>query len=175
MATLEKLYQGLRLRINREKSAVASARERKFLGYRFWAGSKGRVHPSIAPQSIQRMKQRVRTITGRSCGRSVAQVVGELRLFLRGWKEYFRLAGNKKLREELDGWIRRRLRMIYLKQWKQGKTWYRELVARGLSSKAAASIAGASRSYWRMATSSGVKIALPNSTFAAMGLPSLMT
>ena len=173
MATLGKLYNRLRLRMNREKSAVALSWERKFLGYRFWIGTKGQVNPSIAPQSVQRMKDRVREVTGRNGGRSVEQVVAELSLYLRGWKEYFRLSRGNKLREELDGWIRRRLRMIYLKQWKRGRTWYRELVARGLSSNAAASIAGAPRSYWRMAGSSGVSIALPNSTFAAMGLISL--
>jgi group II intron reverse transcriptase/maturase len=173
MATLGKLYNRLRLRMNREKSAVALSWERKFLGYRFWIGTKGQVNPSIAPQSVQRMKDRVRQVTGRNGGRSVEQVVAELSLYLRGWKECFRLSRGNKLREELDGWIRRRLRMIYLKQWKRGRTWYRELVARGLSSNAAASIAGAPRSYWRMAGSSGVSIALPNSTFAAMGLISL--
>ncbi len=173
MATLEKLYTRLKLRMNREKSAVALAWERKFLGYRFWIGSKSRVYPTVAPESVKRLKERIRQITRRTCGRSVKQVVEELTLYLRGWKEYFRLAENATLRRDLDSWIRRRLRMIYLKQWKRGTAWYRELVARGLPSHAAASIAGASRSYWRMAGTTGVAVALPSSLFASLGLPQL--
>lgn len=173
MATLESLYRGLRLRINREKSAVALAWERKLLGYSFWIGTKRRIYPRIAAQSVKRFKERVRQLTHRTCGKSVEQVVEKLGNYLRGWKEYFRLAQNRQLREELDGWIRRRLRMLCLKQWKRGKTWFRELVARGLSPRAAASIAGASRSYWRMAGTSGIAIALPNSYFAHLGLPRL--
>ncbi len=173
MATLEKLYSRLRLRMNREKSAVGLAWERKFLGYSFWIGSKQRIYPRIAPQSVERMKQRVRYLTRRTCGRSIEQVVESLVEYLRGWKEYFRLAGNRQLRQELDGWIRRRLRMLCLKQWKRGKTWYRELVARGFSSKAAASIASGAHRYWYMAGTSGGSIALPNSYFASLGLPRL--
>lgn len=173
MATLEKLYSRLRLRMNRKKSAVALAWERKFLGYSFWVGKKGRIYPRIAPQSVERFRVRVRQLTRRSCGRSAEQVVSKLTEYLRGWKEYFHLAGNRKLRNELDGWIRRRLRMLYLKQWKRSATWYRELVARGLSPSAAASISGSSKSYWFMAGTSGVSIALPNSHFASMGLPRL--
>jgi RNA-directed DNA polymerase len=170
MATLEKLYGKLRLKINREKSAVARAWERKFLGYSFWVGAKSRIHPRIAPESVKRLKARVRDLTSRTCGKSLRRVIEELSIYLRGWKEYFRMAENRKLREELDGWIRRRLRMLCLKQWKNGKTWYRELVARGLSPGAAASISGSPRSYWFMSGTSGVSIALPNTYFASQGL-----
>jgi group II intron reverse transcriptase/maturase len=173
MAMLERLYSRLRLRINREKSAVALAWERKLLGYSFWVGTQQRIYPRIAGQSVKRLKERVRQLAHRTCGQSVEQVVERLGIYLRGWKEYFRLAQNRTLRDELDGWIRRRLRMLCLKQWKRGKTWFRELVARGLSPRAAASIASQSRCYWRMAGSSGVAIALPNSYFAQLGLPRL--
>lgn len=173
METLEKLYKALRLRINAEKSAVALAWERKLLGYSFWIGGKSRIYPRIAAQSVKKMKEHVRTLTQRTCGKSIEQVVGELTLFLRGWKEYFRLAENRKLRDELDSWIRRRLRMLCLKQWKRGTTCYRELVARGLSSKVAAQTAGCWRRHWKTAGTSGMSIALPNSYFASLGLPRL--
>lgn len=65
--------------------------------------------------------------------------------------------------------------MLQLKQWKRGTTCYRELVARGLSSKAAASIASVCRSYWRMAGTSGMSIAFPISYFDALGLTRLAT
>ncbi|MCM2321778.1 MAG: group II intron reverse transcriptase/maturase [Oligoflexia bacterium] len=173
MQTMGKLMGNLRLRINRDKSAVARATERKFLGYRLWIGPGRLVKRSVAPQAAAKFKQRVRELTGRSRGRSTEQTVGELGQYLRGWKSYFSLADTARIFLELDGWIRRRLRMTYLKQWKRGKTWYRELTARGLSQHAAASIASHSRGYWAMAGSSGLKIAFPNSHFDSLGLPQL--
>jgi RNA-directed DNA polymerase len=172
MVVLEKLFTGLRLKINREKSAVARAWERKILGYRFWISVKG-VQKAAAKSSIEKLRSKVRDLTSRTSGRSVETTIGELSRYLRGWKEYFRLADTPKVFRELDSWIRRRLRMIYLKQWKRGKTWYRELVARGLPQQAAASIAATSRSYWRMAASSGVSQALPTRHFVKLGLITL--
>ena len=169
---LERLFSRLRLKINREKSAVARAWERKILGYRFWNSPKG-IQRAAAKPSIERFKERVRELTSRTNGQDIKTTIGKLSEYLRGWKEYFRLADTPRIFQDLDAWIRRRLRMIYLKQWKRGKTWYRELVARGLSPSAAASIAACSRSYWRMAASSGVSIALPNQHFTSLGLISL--
>jgi len=173
MRTMEKLMGRLRLRINRDKSAVARATERKFLGYRLWTGPGRLVKRSVSPQALEKFKQRVRQLTGRSRGRSVEQTVEELGQYLRGWKNYFSLADTPRIFAELDAWIRRRLRMAYLKQWKRGKTWYRELTARGLPRHAAASIASRPRGYWAMAGTSGLKLAFPNSHFDSLGLPQL--
>lgn len=173
MATLEKIMGKLKLRINREKSAVARATERKFLGYRLWIGPKRVVKRSVAPQAITKFRSRVRQLTSRTGGRSMEQVVERLDAYLVGWKNYFRLADTPGIFAELDSWIRRRLRMIYLKQWKRVSTCRRELVARGLPLTAAASIARLRRCYWRMAGTSGMNIALPNSAFDALGLTRL--
>jgi RNA-directed DNA polymerase len=87
------------------------------------------------------MKQQVRFITRRSGGRSIEQVCERLGGYLRGWKEYFRLANTPRIFADLDEWIRHRLRAIHLKHWKRGKTIYRELRARGLPEAAAATVA----------------------------------
>ena len=87
----------------------------------------------LSRKTLDRMRDRVRRTTRRVCGRSMAQVVGELRSFLLGWRGYFRLADTPRKMDELDGWIRRRLRALQLKQWKRGKTAYRELRNRGAS------------------------------------------
>lgn len=170
MQTMVKLMGNLKLKINPTKSAVAKAWERKFLGYQLWIGPKRLVKRKVASQALTKFKERVRELTSRNCGRSQEQVVKDLNVYLRGWKEYFRLADTPGIFSDLDSWIRRRLRMLRLKQWKRGTTCYRELTARGLSSNAAASISSRQRSYWRMAGTSGMNIAFPNSYFDAMGL-----
>ena len=90
-----------------------------------------------------------------------------------GWKNYFQLADTPGVFSDLDSWIRRRLRMIYLKQWKQVSTCRRELIARGLSPKAAAVISRLRHCYWRIAGSSWLSYALPNAYFDSLGLTRL--
>jgi len=85
MQTLRRLYARLRLRINESKSAVAYVRNRKFLGYTFWVAPKGEVKRRVASKSLEAMKARVRQLTRRSRGRSVAQVCEDLRVYLTGW------------------------------------------------------------------------------------------
>ena len=85
----------------------------------------------VADKALEAMKERVRRLTRRICGRSLGKVAQDLRAYLLGWKGYFRLADTPKVFRELDEWIRHRLRAIQLKQWKRGRTVYRELVARG--------------------------------------------
>ena len=173
MLTMERIMGKLKLKINREKSAVAYFTKRKFLGYRLWNAPQRVVKRSVAPQSIAKFKGRVRELTSRTCGRSMEQVVEKLNGYLRGWRNYFSLADTPKILNRLDSWIRRRLRMIYLKQWKRVSTCRRELMARGLSLEAAQSVSRLRHCYWRMSGSSGLEIALPNSHFSAMGLITL--
>ncbi|EPM60306.1 group II intron, maturase [Pseudomonas syringae pv. actinidiae ICMP 19071] len=127
MALLRRLYGRLGLRVNESKSAVASAFGRKFLGFSFWQSPKGEVKRRVALKALQVFKHRIRGLTPRSGGRSLPQVVENLRPYLLGWKAYFGLSQAPGLWKSLDGWIRRRLRAIQLKQWKTGKTTYREL------------------------------------------------
>lgn len=120
------------------------------------------------------MRARVRQITRRNGGRSVEQVAEELRGYLSGWKEYFRLANTPRVLEELDQWIRHRLRALHLKHWRRGVVIYRELRARGLSEDHARQVAGNSRRWWR---NSGMLLnrAFPIRYFDQLGLPRLAT
>jgi RNA-directed DNA polymerase len=170
MATL---YAGLRLRINPSKSAVAKAWARKFLGYQLWIGPKRAVKRKVSPQAMEKFKNTVRMLTRRNCGRSMDQIVKGLRPYLLGWRNYFKLADTPRVFAELDSWIRRRLRMVHLKQWKHGETCYRNLVARGLTLAAAKSIAGNHRSYCAMSGPPGMNVVFPNAYFDALGLPRL--
>jgi len=172
MEALTRLFARLRLKVNSEKSAVARVWERKFLGFRFWVAQGRVIRCRVAPEALKEMKDRIRRITCRNGGRSLEQVARELREYLTGWKTYFRLATTPRVFAALDEWIRHRLRAIQLKQWKQGRTIYRELRVRGLSSDKAAMVAGHCRSWWRTA-GLGIHIALPNSVYDAMGVPRL--
>lgn len=173
MQTLRCLFAKLRLQVNESKSGVARPQDRKFLGYSFWSRG-GEVKRRVAPQALEAMKERVRRITRRSRGRSMTTVIAELRSYLVGWKNYFKLADTPGIFRDLDGWIRHHLRALQLKHWKNESTVYRELRARGLSELKADKVARNTRSWWR---NSGleINIALPTSYFDNLGLPRLAT
>ena len=128
----------------------------------------------LSPKAKHVMKTRVRQITRRSRGRSLEQIAGQLRSYLLGWKGYFRLAETPGVFEDLDQWIRHRLRAIQLKHWKRGKTIYRELRSRGLSHEASRQVAANSRRWWKN-SGKRIHIALPNTLFDQLGVPRLST
>lgn len=149
MALLRKLYTGLKLQINEAKSAVGSAFGRKFLGYALWMGKSKEVKCAVAKKALDNFKARIRRLTGRMGGRSMAQVVEKLRPYLLGWKAYFGLAQTPKVWRELDEWLRHRLRAIQLKHWRRPRTIYRELKALGAKENVARQVAVNSRRWWR--------------------------
>ena len=172
MASLRRLYSGLRLRINESKSAVARVWGRRFLGFSFWVAPGRKVEARVAKQALGVMKERVRRLTRRTCGQSLRQIVEDLKPYLAGWRNYFRLAATAKNFRELDEWVRHRLRAIQLHQWKRGRTTYRELVSRGVTPATAARIAANTRRWWRN-SAMAIHHALPNRLFDELGLPRL--
>jgi len=151
MVLLRKMYAKLHLTVNEAKSAVAGVFGRKFLGFSFWVAPKGEIKCKVAAKPMATYKQRIRQLTRRSGGRSMAEVVERLRPYVLGWKAYFRLSQTPKVWRTLDEWMRHRLRAIQLKHWKRGTTMYRELKALGASEIVARRVAGNARSYWRNA------------------------
>jgi RNA-directed DNA polymerase len=148
MELLRGLYAKLHLTINETKSAVASVFGRKFLGYSLWVAKGKVVQLMVAKKALIAFKQKVRQLTGRSGGRSMAEVVERLREYLLGWKAYFALASSVAARLRLDEWIRHRLRAIQLKHWKRGTTMFRELRSLGASRDIAAQVAANARRWW---------------------------
>jgi RNA-directed DNA polymerase len=173
LAALKQKYAKLRLRINEAKSTVARVWERKFLGYSFWVAAGKKVRFRVAPKALEEMKERVREITTRNGGRSMAQVTKELGMYLRGWKGYFKLANTPRIFADLDGWIHRRLRALQLKQWKRGRTIFRRLRTLGVSERLAAAAARHGRRWWRMAGHGALQTALPGTYFERLGVPRL--
>jgi RNA-directed DNA polymerase len=173
MTGLRAMYAKLRLRINDEKSAVARVWDRKFLGYGFWVAAGRTVRRRVSPEALGEMKHRIRQITSRSGGRSLARVTAELGVYLRGWLLYFRLADTPKVFGALDGWIHRRLRALQLKQWKRGRTIFRALQALGLPVWMIRKGARHARRWWWAARLGAMQTALPGSYFERLGVPRL--
>jgi RNA-directed DNA polymerase len=172
MAMLKRLYGRLRLRINEAKSAVDLPWSRKFLGFSFWVAPERKVKRRVAPKTLEAMKERVRGITARNGGRSMDAVFKELREYLTGWKLYFRLAETPGIFAGLDKWIRHRLRQAQLKQWKRGRTIYRELLRRGTPEKVARRVAANSCRWWKN-SAMALNIAMPARYFDDRGVPRL--
>jgi group II intron reverse transcriptase/maturase len=172
MGLLRQLYAKLRLCINESKSAVDWAQNRKILGYSFWVGPGRVVKRRVASKALAMMKERVRLMTRRTVGRSIRRVIEELRSYLVGWKQYFCLADTPGTWEDIDKWIRHRLRAIHLKQWSRGRTTYRELRARGASVHIAATVARNTRRWWWNSTRY-LHTVLTNRYFDELGLPRL--
>ncbi len=172
MALLRKLYARLKLQINETKSAVGSALGRKFLGYALWVAKGREVKCAVAGKALGDFKVRIRQLTRRSGGRSMEQVVEKLKAYLLGWKAYFGLAQTPRVWRELDEWVRHRLRAIQLKQWKRGRTIYRELMARGAAHEVAKQVAANSRRWWRNSAKLLNRV-LTISYFDQLGLPRL--
>ncbi|MGL3106559.1 group II intron reverse transcriptase/maturase [Bradyrhizobium sp. BR 1432] len=172
MTSLRKLFGKLKLRVNETKSKVRRATASKFLGFSFWVAAGRTIRRRVAPQAIERMKERVRDMTRRSAGRSLAQMCKPLGKYLTGWKGYFRLAETPGVFADIDGWIRHRLRAVQLKHWKNGHVVYRELIARGVHPDEARRVAINRRRWWRT-SKVALNKALPNERFRRLGVPSL--
>jgi len=162
----------LKLKVNQEKSAVARPRQRKFLGFSFTGEREPRRR--IAPKAIARFKERVREQTRRTRGISLTQMVKEVVTYLRGWLGYFGDCQTPSVLQSLEMWLRRRLRAVVWKQWKRGRTRFRELRKRGVGKDLAAQTAGSPHGPWRIANSPALAIALPNAYFAQLGLPPMV-
>jgi RNA-directed DNA polymerase len=165
------LEKRLKLKVNQGKSAVARPGKRKFLGFSFSSGDKPKRR--IAPQSLERFKLRVRELTRTGRHLAPAQLVNRLKLFLTGWRGYFGFCETPSVLEKLDSWLRRRLRMVFWRQWKRGRTRFAALRRLGVGRDLAAKAAGSALGPWRLSRSPALSFALPNAYFVSLGLPQL--
>lgn len=166
------LTDRLRLSVNQAKSAVARPWARKFLGFSFTNEKEPRRR--VAPQALDRFKERIRALTRRTRGISIPQMVTQLGTYLRGWRGYFCFAETSFVLRDLDSWIRRRLRSVVWKQWKCGTVRFAELMKKGVSRDLAAQTAGSAHGPWRISLSPALNIAFPSAYFATLGLPRLL-
>jgi len=153
MQSVTKFLEGkLKLKVNREKSAVDRPWKLKFLGFSFYRGKEG-IRIRVHRKSIERVKEKIRNITSRSNGMSMDTRLLKLKQLIRGWVNYFRIADMKSLAQSLDEWTRRRLRMCIWKQWKRVRTRFQNLMKLGLDRQKALEFANTRKGYWRIANS----------------------
>lgn len=167
------LEKKLKLKVNSSKSGVAEAHQRKFLGYSYTWEKQPRIR--VAKESIQRFRKKAKRIFYKARGRNIGNFIKEeLTPLVRGWINYFKLAEVKRFAEELDGWIRRRLRLILWKQWKRPWTRKQKLKKAGLSEERAVMSAFNRRGSWWNSGASHMNEAFKKKYFESIGLVSML-
>jgi len=166
------LGKRLRLMMNRDKSAVDRPWNRKFLGYTMTPHRRPKL--KVAPGSVKRVKAHIREIVRKGRGRSLAKVIGEITPFLRGWVAYFRLSQVKNVFEEMDQWIRRKMRLILWRQWKRPRTRAKKMIRLGIDRVRAYPSAYNGRGPWWNAGASHMNAAVPAKWLQHQGFMSLL-
>ena len=170
--TLENLLpfieKKLFLKVNREKTVVDEAWRVKFLGFSFYRRN-GEVRIRIHPKSIAKMKAKIKELTSRSNGMGNADRAMKLRRYMMGWVNYFKIADIKNLLQSTDEWMRRRIRMIYWKQWKRVRTRFKMLQTFGIPEQKSWEYANTRKSYWRTSNSPILTKSLGNNTLKGLG------
>ena len=167
----EFLEKKLKLKVNPKKSKVDRASRVKFLGFSIYK-YKGEMLIRVAGRSLERFRDKLRRLTRRTRTGKLEEIIREINTYIVGWIGYYQQANTPSVYEELDGWIRRRLRQLIWKRWKRGTTRYRELVKLGVPKRWAQEGAGG-KSPWHMTTSPVIKQALSNGYFRNLGLKSI--
>ena len=165
------LSERLSLKVNEAKSTVDRPWKLKFLGFSFYK-RKGDVIVRVATATLHRFRAKIRQLTKRTRHGKLEQVIQAVNQYTMGWIGYFRLSDARSVFEELDGWVRRRLRQLVWKRWKRGTTRWRELVKLGVPARMAG-LGAVQHGPWRMAASPVVTMALSNAYWQKQGLRSI--
>ena len=162
----------LKLKVNEAKSAVDLVTRRKFLGFSFYF-KKGYAQIRIHEKSYMKFKDKIRDITNRNKGISMEWRLRKLNEITTGWINYFGIAEGKNKIQDIEGWIRRRLRACIWKQWKLPKTRYKNLVKLGINKYKAYEYANTRKGYWRISKSPILSRTLTNKYLEEMGYMSI--
>jgi group II intron reverse transcriptase/maturase len=168
----EFIEKKLRLKVNEKKSKVDKPAKRKFLGFSF-LDLKEVASIRIAPESIKRLKDKIREITRPTRRIKFMDLINQLKIFLRGWKSYFNLIEIREILQRLDSWIRHRLRSFIWHQWPKVKTRYKMLVKFGINHDLAMRTAASRKGAWRISHSPAMDMAFPVKYFDKFKLPRL--
>lgn len=156
------------LKVNREKTVVAYAGSIKFLGYGFYKNRNG-FRPRVHKKSKDKMKTKVKELTGRRYVPSYEEWKRRLKQFIIGWTNYYKLADMGNWLKGIDEWMRKRIRMVFWKRWKRVRTRYRNLEKLGISHSNAGILANSRKGYWRIAGSPTLNTALSNDRLEKAG------
>jgi len=162
------LTRVLRLKVNVLKSRVCRIERLEFLGFTFQG-----IRIVWSERAFSDFKHRLRGLTSRRWRVSMAYRIERLNLYLRGWMNYFGISQLYSPMEWLDGWLRRRIRMCYWKQWRRPRTRISNLLKLGTSSRHAFSTGLSRKGYWRLSRTLATHTGMTNEWIAQQGLLSI--
>ena len=167
------LEKTLKLKVNREKSAVSRPWKRKFLGFSFTPSVKGKARVRVHKDSVHKVKNRLRQLTSRKWSIDMKYRIEKINQFLTGWYNYFKLAETPSVFQRIMEWLKRRLRMVRWKEWKMPKTKAKNLISLGVSKAKAFEWGNTRKGYWRIASSPILHRTLNDHYWQRKGLKSL--
>ena len=167
----------LKLKVNEAKSKVDRTSRRKFHGFRLLVTRReektNQVKIGIAPESIKKFKEQIKTLTSRTRGISRSELIKQISRYMTGWIGYYGRIETPTVLQDLDSWIRRKIRCFQLKQWKKGSRRYEVLQKLGVPFSRAKQTAGSSKGLWRLSKCHAMQMGLSNKYFEELGLKSL--
>jgi group II intron reverse transcriptase/maturase len=166
----EFIEKRLKLKVNKEKSSVKPGAKAVALGFGFYHQRGGRIGIRVAPKALKRMRQRLRELTGRSWRIAMPERIERLNRYIAGWCGYFAMAETGSTFEDVDSWLRRRLRQVRWVEWKRASARRRNLVRLGITPREARSLAGSSKGSWVLSHTPPIRNALPNQYWHNLGL-----
>jgi len=173
MKSITRFIEGdLKLKVNQEKSRVDRPWKIKFLGFSFY-NAKGEYKVRVHEKSIKKFKAKLKELTNRSKGISMDERLIKLKQAIVGWVNYFHIANMKMLANDLDAWLRRRIRMIIWKSWKRVRTRFANLRKLGLDFQSSIEFANSRKGYWRLSRSPVLNSLISNSLLLNRGLVSI--
>jgi RNA-directed DNA polymerase len=169
------LERKLRLKVNRKKSATGSPTELKFLGFSLGQPKEAtRARIRVHEKPLQRLKERLKAMTSRGRRGTIEQILEEITRLMNGWLGYYSIADIRQYLERIIPWLRRRLRQIYWKRWKQNRTRWENLIRLGVPRDKAWQWANSRKGFWCVAGSWILKTTLTNRYFETLGFPNIL-
>ena len=144
------LEETLKLTVNREKSRTVSVfaiRNFKFLGFALGRNGNG-IYIRVHPKSWKKFKSKLKDLSSRRSAQSIKPSLERIKVYARGWLNYYGIASMKRNIEDINGWLCHRIRMCIWKQWKKPKTKVRNLIKMGVPEDLAYQAGNSRRGYW---------------------------
>ncbi len=161
----------LRLKLNREKSAVREFNQATYLGFRFKGKKKTRIYWS--DDAYQNFKYQLKRLTCRSWFVSMSYRLEKLARYISGWMQYYGISEYYRPIPLLDEWLRRRVRMCYLKQWRLKRTRMNKLISLGVDRQTAKRFAFIDRGWWYRSGLLAPQVGMTNIWLFEKGLVSI--
>lgn len=170
------LTQKLKLKVNQQKSAIDHPWNRKVLGFSFTREKKNkRIIITVHAGRVKRFKEKIKGLTKKMRGNKIKDSISKMIMpVIRGWANYFGIIGNRNIFDKLDGWIRRKIRCVIWRHWKESRTRYKRLINLGVSKEKAGNLAYSNKGPWRISKTPGMHQALSNNMIETLGYIPMM-